>query len=57
MLRFNFSQHRAATCESASWAGPVDFGRDESFTGVLYLRTPPDAGIAGAARQDSGNPE
>jgi len=57
MLRFNFSQHRAATCESASWAGPVDFGRDESVTGVLYLRTPPDAGIAGTARQDSGNQE
>lgn len=38
MLRFNFSQHRSATGESASWAGPVDFGRDQQFTGLLYLR-------------------
>ena len=52
MLRFNFCQHRAANCESASWAGPVDFGRDEALTGLLYLRTPADAGIAGTARQD-----
>ena len=29
MLRLNFSQHRATTGESASWAGPVDFGRDD----------------------------
>jgi hypothetical protein len=40
LLRFNFTQHRAATGESASWAGPVDFGRDETFMGVLYLRDP-----------------
>jgi hypothetical protein len=38
LLRFNFVQHRTATGESASWAGPVDFGRDDAFTGVLYLR-------------------
>jgi hypothetical protein len=53
LLRFNFAQHRAANCESASWAGPVDFGRDDTLTGVLYLRTPRDLGIAGSARQDS----
>ena len=29
---------RHATGESASWAGPIDFGRDESFMGLLYLR-------------------
>jgi hypothetical protein len=40
LLRFNFTQHRTATGESASWAGPVDFGRDDSFMGVLYLREP-----------------
>jgi len=40
LLRFNFSQHRATTGESSSWAGPVDFGRDESFMGVLQIRQP-----------------
>jgi hypothetical protein len=38
LLRFNFIQHRTATGESASWAGPIDFGRDDAFTGVLHLR-------------------
>ena len=51
LLRFNFSQHRLATGESASWCGPVDFGRDDSLMGVLYLRTPPDIGIAEGAAQ------
>jgi hypothetical protein len=40
LLRFNFSQHRQENCESASWCGPVDYGRDDSFMGVLYLRSP-----------------
>lgn len=40
LLRFNFSQHRHATCESASWCGPVDFGRDEKMMGALYLKKP-----------------
>jgi hypothetical protein len=44
LLRFNFAQHRAATGESASWAGPVDFGRDDSFTGLIHLRIPENAG-------------
>ncbi len=47
LLRFNFSQHRTATGESASWAGPVDFGRDDAFTGVLYLREAKAPGIIG----------
>lgn len=38
MLRFNFTQHQQATGTSASWAGPVDHGRDDTFTGVLVLR-------------------
>jgi hypothetical protein len=38
VLRFNFVQHKAATGESASWAGPVDFGRDEGLMGVIVLR-------------------
>jgi hypothetical protein len=38
MLRFNFAQHQQATGTSASWAGPVDHGRDDTFTGVLVLR-------------------
>lgn len=37
MLRFNFAQHRGRTGESATWAGPVDFGRTDRFTGLLYL--------------------
>lgn len=38
LMRFNFAQHKQATGESSSWAGPVDFGRDDSFMGLLYLR-------------------
>lgn len=49
LLRFNFSQHRTATAESASWAGPVDSGRDDGFTGVLHLRQTHMPGIIGAA--------
>jgi hypothetical protein len=49
LLRFNFSQHRTATGESASWAGPVDFGRDDGFTGVLYLKETRTPGIIGDA--------
>lgn len=37
-LRFNFAQHKPATGESATWAGPVDFGRDSRITGLIYLR-------------------
>lgn len=50
LLRFNFVQHRTATGESASWAGPVDFGRDDAFTGVLYLREARAPGMNAAAR-------
>ncbi len=38
LLRFNFSQHRRATCQSATWCGPVDYGRDDQLMGALYLR-------------------
>ncbi|HEX8911952.1 MAG TPA: hypothetical protein VF796_06300, partial [Humisphaera sp.] len=48
MLRFNFVQHRAAVGESASWAGPIDFGRDDALTGLLYV-TLPMAGNPGDA--------
>jgi hypothetical protein len=47
LLRFNLVQHRHATGESASWAGPIDFGRDDAFTGVLAVREAPEPGIAG----------
>lgn len=40
LLRFNFAQHRPTAGESASWCGPIDFGRDESLMGALYLRDP-----------------
>lgn len=48
MLRFNFSQHKTLTGESASWAGPVDSGRDENFTGVLMIRESNNPGMAGS---------
>jgi hypothetical protein len=38
LLRFNLSQHDGETGRSASWAGPVDFGADDKFTGALVLR-------------------
>ena len=38
MLRFNFGQHRGRTGESSSWAGPVDYLRDEQFMGLLEIR-------------------
>jgi hypothetical protein len=47
MLRFNFVQHVHASGESASWAGPIDFGRDDTFMGLLYLRENVDPGVAG----------
>ncbi|MGH7214162.1 MAG: hypothetical protein ACREIT_05310 [Tepidisphaeraceae bacterium] len=47
LLRFNFVQHQTTTGESASWAGPVDFGRDDSFTGLIYVREPENPGMAG----------
>ena len=40
MLKFNFSTHLRETGESASWAGPLDSSRDDSFTGVLVLKEP-----------------
>jgi hypothetical protein len=44
LLRFNFVQHRTLDGESASWCGPIDFGRDDALMGVLFLRTPDAAG-------------
>ena len=38
LLRFNFVQHKDATGESSSWAGPQDFGRDDAFSGLLQVR-------------------
>jgi hypothetical protein len=37
LLRFNFSQHKGANGESASWAGPVDSGRDTAVMGLVRL--------------------
>ncbi len=45
LLRFNFIQHRTATGESASWCGPIDFGRDDNLMGALYLRNSHDGGV------------
>ncbi len=56
LLRFNFIQHRTATGESASWCGPIDFGRDDSLMGVLYLRNGNDGGVNDIVRRsDSDN--
>jgi len=38
LIRFNFTQNKALTGESATWAGPVDYGRNDALTGALYLR-------------------
>jgi hypothetical protein len=46
LMRFNFVQHKGSTGESASWAGPVDYGQDDSFMGLLYLRDMKTPGIA-----------
>ncbi|HSI36545.1 MAG TPA: hypothetical protein VK986_23370 [Tepidisphaeraceae bacterium] len=54
LMRFNFSQYKVATGESSSWAGPVDFGRDDTFTGLLYLRDQKVPGM-GDARSPSLN--
>jgi hypothetical protein len=43
-LRFNFARHTHADGRSASWAGPVDSGRDERFTGLLLIADAPRAG-------------
>jgi hypothetical protein len=40
LLRFNFSQHQQTTGESARWAGPVDFGRDDALTGLIHVKLP-----------------
>ncbi len=45
LLRFNFAQHNNTTGQSATWAGPVDYGRDDGFTGLLYLREPDAPGM------------
>ncbi len=44
LLRFNLIQHQHATNRSASWAGPLDESRDDSISGLIFLRelpTPP----------------
>ncbi len=45
LLRFNVIQHKNATGESSSWAGPIDFGRDDAFMGLLHLREPNTPGM------------
>jgi hypothetical protein len=50
-LRFNFVQHAGGSGESDSWSGPIDFGRDERFMGLLVLR-----GLDAAAIPSDGQP-
>jgi hypothetical protein len=49
LMRFNFAQHKHATGESSSWAGPIDYGRDDSFMGLLYLRDTRAPGMGSAS--------
>ena len=51
LLRFNFVQHKHATGESSSWAGPIDYGRDDSFMGLLFLRDARSPGMRQSARE------
>jgi hypothetical protein len=51
LVRFNFVQHKHATGESSSWAGPIDFGRDDSFMGLLFLRDARNPGMGHASRE------
>jgi hypothetical protein len=48
LLRFNFVQHKHSTGESSSWAGPIDFGQDDSFMGLLYVRDTKTPGMSAA---------
>jgi len=52
LLRMNFSQHLGTSGQSASWAGPIDYGRDEQFMGVLQIR---HADVIGPPRGDRSN--
>lgn len=45
LLRFNLAQHNDTTGKSASWAGPVDYLRDEQFMGLIFLREPETPGM------------
>jgi hypothetical protein len=45
MVRFNFAQHKTTTGESSSWAGPIDFGRDDQFMGLLFLQEQNNPGM------------
>jgi hypothetical protein len=51
LMRFNFVQHKHATGESSSWAGPIDYGRDDSFMGLLFLRDTRSPGMGAAKRE------
>jgi hypothetical protein len=46
LLRFNFVQHRNSTGQSASWAGPIDYGRDNAMMGLIHLRDAVTPGLA-----------
>ena len=46
LLRFNLAHHDGQSGQSTSWAGPVDSGSDESFTGALVLRRDGKAGFS-----------
>ena len=48
LLRFNFVRHVHSTGQSASWAGPIDFGRDDAFMGLLVVRDVGSRGVVNA---------
>jgi hypothetical protein len=50
LLRFNFVQHQNSTGQGASWAGPIDFGRDDAMMGLIQLREADVTGVAGSGQ-------
>jgi hypothetical protein len=52
LMRFNFVQHKHATGESSSWAGPIDYGRDDTFMGLLFLRDQRSPGVGAAPKRE-----
>ena len=57
LMRFNLVQYKAGSGESSSWAGPLDYGRDDAFMGLLYLRDLKAPGMGGGpAGATSENP-
>jgi hypothetical protein len=51
LMRFNLVQYKQSSGESSSWAGPIDYGQDDTFMGLLYLRDIKSPGMGQAVRE------